>query len=336
MKLTDFDYAIPDGLIAQYPLSDRDAARMMVVDRKTGIIRHEKFQNILNYLKPTDLMVFNHSKVVQARLIGHRQSGGRVEAFLLKDLGDGLFECLIKSTTGQKVGLEFELPGKIFAKILRKIPDTMVFEVQFSASSEEMQKVMEVHGKVPLPPYIQREPESTDLARYQTIYAENPGSVAAPTAGLHFTPGTLQEIRNKGVEIEFVTLHVGLGTFLPIKVENVKEHRMHFERFSIGADLSTKCAQKNNRRLIAVGTTSLRTLESAALGMEGETDLFIYPGFQFRWVDVLFTNFHQPKSSLIVLLAAFLGKKELLDEVYQTAVEEKYRFFSYGDCMLVL
>jgi S-adenosylmethionine:tRNA ribosyltransferase-isomerase len=338
MKLSDFDFHVPEELVAQRPLDQRSASRMLVLHRDSGKIEHRKFLDLPEYLTPGDTLVFNRSKVVKARLIGQRATGGKVEIFLLKKRGEGKFECLLKATAAAKEGLEVSFGDILSAKVLGRLPDGMTYEVELSAPDGRVDFWVEKFGRMPLPPYIRRDADGLDVGRYQTIYAAEPGSVAAPTAGLHFTDEVLASLKAKGIGAGFVTLHVGLGTFQPIKTENVEEHKMHEEAFSVEPGLldSCKSARAEGRRVIAVGTTSVRALESAARGMEGTTDLFLKPGSEFKWVDALFTNFHQPKSSLIVMLSAFVGKRELLFEAYRQAVEERYRFFSYGDCMLVL
>lgn len=338
MKLSDFDFQVPEELVAQRPLADRTASRMMVLHRRSGEIEHRRFLDLPEYMKAGDTMVFNRTRVVKARLIGQRESGGKVEIFLLRQLGEGRFECLVKATAAAKEGLEASFGGVLSAKVLRKLPEGMTFEAELHAHDGRLDFWIDKVGRMPLPPYIRREADGLDVSRYQTVYAGEPGSVAAPTAGLHFTPEVLERIRALGVYTGFVTLHVGLGTFQPIKVENVEEHKMHQELFSLEEELLAHCrkARASGQRVVAVGTTSVRALESAARGMEGSTDLFLKPGSEFQLVDVMFTNFHQPKSSLVVMLAAFVGDRNLLLEAYSRAVEEKYRFFSYGDCMLVL
>ena len=242
------------------------------------------------------------------------------------------------ATAAEKEGLEVFFGDFLKAKVLQKLPDGITYEVELSAPDGRIDFWVDKLGKMPLPPYIRREADGLDIGRYQTVYAEEPGSVAAPTAGLHFTPDVFARLEEKGIRSRFLSLHVGLGTFLPIKTANIEEHRMHEELFHIEENLMLECkaAREKGERVIAVGTTTVRALESAARGMTGVTDLFLSPGADFQMVDCLFTNFHQPKSSLIVMLAAFVGNKELLFETYSHAVKEKYRFFSYGDCMLVL
>ncbi len=311
---------------------------MMVVDRKTGSIQHRKFRDFREYLEPKDLVVFNKTKVFKSRLIGERiGTGGKVELFLLKQTSPNQFHCLLKSTAAKKLGLKINLANQLQAEVVAETENPMVYVVDFSTADQLFQKV-EALGKIPLPPYMHREPEEYDLHRYQTVYAEEVGSVAAPTAGLHFTPNYLQEMKQQGLRLRDVVLHVRIGTFLPIKVENISEHRMHEEEFYLSPELKSEIltTKSSGGRVVAVGTTSVRTLESAARGYEKKTNLFLKPGETFHYVDVMFTNFHQPKSSLIVMLAAFVGNDQLWREAYQKAVEEKYRFFSYGDCMLIL
>jgi S-adenosylmethionine:tRNA ribosyltransferase-isomerase len=338
MKLSELDFHVPEELVAQHPLEQRSASRMLVLHRRDGRIEHRRFLDLPEYLTPPDLLVFNRSKVVKARLIGTRATGGKVEIFLLKRLGGERFESLIKATAAEKEGLEVSFGDVLRAKVLRRLPDGMTYEVALEAVDGRLDFWLDKLGRMPLPPYIRRDADGLDVGRYQTVYAQEPGSVAAPTAGLHFTPEMLEALRGKGVRTDFLTLHVGLGTFQPIKTETVEEHRMHEELFSLPAELRADIPAVKARggRIVAVGTTTVRALESAARGYEGVTDLFLKPGSEFRVVDALFTNFHQPKSSLVVMLAAFVGDKDLLLRAYGQAVEERYRFFSYGDCMLVL
>ncbi len=312
---------------------------MMVVDRKRGSIAHHSFRDLREFLSPEDLVVFNKTKVFKSRLIGERiGTGGKVELFLLKQTAPNQFHCLLKSTAAKKIGLKVGLANQLQAEVIAATENPMVYVVEFSTSEDLFQKV-EAMGKIPLPPYMHRDPEESDLQRYQTVYAQEVGSVAAPTAGLHFTPSYLEEMKNQGLRLRDVVLHVGIGTFLPIKVENISEHRMHEEEFFLSAELKNEIlATKSSAggRVVAIGTTSVRSLESAARGYDKKTDLFLKPGEKFQFVDVMFTNFHQPKSSLIVMVAAFMGSEQLWREAYRKAVEEKYRFFSYGDCMLIL
>lgn len=338
MKLSEFDFPVPEELVAQRPLEQRNASRMLVLHRASGRIEHRRFLDLPEFLAAPDWLICNRSKVIKARLLGTRSTGGKVEIFLLRNLAPGRYETLIKATASEKEGLEVRFGDLLGAKILRKLPDDMTYEVQFEAADGRLDFWLEKLGRMPLPPYIRRDADGLDTGRYQTVYAEELGSVAAPTAGLHFNEEMFAALEARGVRRGFVTLHVGLGTFQPIKTETIEEHRMHEELFSIepGVWENVRGARARGERVVAVGTTSVRALESAARGMEGHTDLFLRPGAEFRVVDALFTNFHQPKSSLVVMLAAFVGSKELLFNAYAEAVKEKYRFFSYGDCMLVL
>jgi S-adenosylmethionine:tRNA ribosyltransferase-isomerase len=338
MKLSDFDFFVPEELIAQSPLDRRDSSKMMVLNRRDKSIEHKSFSDLPSYLKNNDTLVFNQSKVIKARVVGNRETGGKVEAFLLRKIHENVFECLVKLTAGKKENIEFTIAEGFSGKILRQVPGSMLYEVEFFISGGALADKLDVHGRVPLPPYIHREPVGSDIERYQTVYASEPGSVAAPTAGLHFTPVMLESIREMGIKTEFVTLHVGLGTFQPIKVDDIEQHQMHREYFSVSEELSRIATGEREKtgRLVAVGTTSVRALESVARGMRDSTDLFLRPGSDFKVVDALFTNFHQPKSSLIVMLAAFVGDRDFLLHAYAEAIQKKYRFFSYGDCMLVL
>jgi S-adenosylmethionine:tRNA ribosyltransferase-isomerase len=336
--LNEFDYHVPEELIAQEPLAERDASRMLVLHRKTAKIEHRRFLDLADYLGPKDFLVFNNTKVVRARLNGNRPSGGKVEFFLLKETAPGIFEALVKSSASEKRGLKVEFGAGLHGEILEPLGDQSGFSVRLSTDGGNLYELISMRGEVPLPPYIRRAAHKGDESRYQTIFADQPGSVAAPTAGLHFTDRALALMEKKGVARDCVTLHVGLGTFQPIKVDNVSQHKMHSEEFWVSEGLTKKAkmARDSGGRVIAVGTTTVRSLESAALGKKGSTDLYIRPGFEFHAVDAMFTNFHQPKSSLIVMLAAFVGDLDLLKRAYQEAVAARYRFFSYGDCMLVL
>ncbi len=338
MRLSDFDYQVPEELVAQRPLEKRDASRMLVLHRREGKIEHRQFRNLPEYLCAPDRMIFNRSKVIKARLIGQRESGGKVEIFLLRKLTEGRYECLLKATAAEKIGLEVTFGEVLHGRVLARIQNGMTYEVELRADDDRLDFWIERIGRMPLPPYIHREADGLDVGRYQTVYASDGGSVAAPTAGLHFTEETFARLRARGVKLGHLTLHVGLGTFQPIKAENIEEHRMHEELFSIDREVFEDCisARERGERVLAVGTTSVRGLESAARGMEGSTNLFLRPGSEFKVVTNMLTNFHQPKSSLVVMLAAFVGSRDLLLEAYAKAVEEKYRFFSYGDCMLVL
>jgi len=329
LKLSEFDYILPKELIAQDPLKERDSARLLVVERKSGSIKHCVFKDLGDFLKPNDLLVLNDTKVLPCRLKGKRATGGKVEIFLLKRNENKTFSALLKPgrlKLGEKINFN---GGKIQAEILSKN------EVAFNT-----QDVNEIYGlgAIPLPPYIKREAVAEDSIYYQTVYAKEEGAVASPTAGLHFTDGLLKKINENGVGTSYVTLHVGLGTFKPVKSDNITEHKMDKEYFKV-PDAVVSAIEKTKKfsgRVIAVGTTSLRALESFALGKkEGETDLFIYPGFDFKITDCLLTNFHLPRTTLFMLVCAFCGE-ELAKKAYQEAVRDNYRFYSYGDAMLII
>ena len=339
MKTRDFWYDLPEELIAQTPLEQRDTSRLLVLDRQTGAVNHKHFYDILDFLKPGDCLVMNDSRVLPARLLGHRPTGGAVELLLLKDLGDKKWECLAKPGRKLREGQEMVFGnGELTATVLEVKDDgNRVVEFHFEGIFLE---VLERLGKMPLPPYIKA--ELADQERYQTVYSREVGSAAAPTAGLHFTNDLLSKIREKGVRTTFVTLHVGLGTFRPVKAEEITEHHMHSELCMMSketADLlnETKAA---GGRVICVGTTSCRTLESLVNddGSFAEkskwTEIFIYPGYQFKAMDGLITNFHLPESTLVMLVSAFAGRENVLS-AYEQAVKERYRFFSFGDAMFI-
>jgi len=392
MKLYDFDYHLPKNLIAQQPLKPRDRSRLLVFSKKTKQITDKYFYDIVDYLNKGDVLVLNNSKVFPARLIGKKiPTRGKIEVFLLKKENPlspsssggkargEIWQCLIGGK-GRKEKLEIKFDKVLKAVILKNNNDG-TWLVQFNKSGEIFMKMVEEIGRVPLPPYIKRDsiasPASpagglqNDKEKYQTVYAKKLGSVAAPTAGLHFTPALLNKIKAKGVQIEFVTLHVGLGTFAPVKVDDIKKHKMHEEYVEVSADTIKRivCAKSEGKRIIAVGTTSVRTLESVfdychseAVGRriynisqthlpsikdpsfrstplrmtksKGWINLFIYPGYKFKMVDAMITNFHLPKSTLLMLISAFIGRKNVL-KVYRQAIRKKYRFYSYGDAMFI-
>ncbi|UCB57093.1 MAG: tRNA preQ1(34) S-adenosylmethionine ribosyltransferase-isomerase QueA [Candidatus Omnitrophota bacterium] len=332
MRLSDFDYHLPKELIAQYPLVRRQDSRLLVLERAKKRIRHGHFQDILDYLLPGDCLVLNNTRVICARLIGRRQStaGGRQEVFFQEDLSDNTYRVLArpakKLTTGMKIVFN---NGSSSATVLSDQGMSKI--VKFSGRD-----IWREFGRVPLPPYIKREPVESDAERYQTVYAEVEGATAAPTAGLHFTKEVLEDIRAKGVNVVYLTLHINYGTFAPVKSEDLSRHKMHKEYFILPEETkkTINATRRQGGRVLAVGTTSVRVLESAS-GREGWTDLFIYPPYDFKAVDCLLTNFHFPKSTLLMLVSAFAGK-ELLFEAYRQAIERKYRFFSYGDAMLII
>lgn len=340
MKTKDFWYDLPEELIAQTPLEKRDGSRLMVLDRTTGAVTHKHFYDLIDYLRPGDCLVMNDSRVLPARLLGHRPTGGAVEVLLLKDLGGKRWECLCRPGKKMQVGQTVSFgDGSLTATVAEVREDgNRVVEFQYEGIFLE---ILERLGKMPLPPYIKEELQ--DQERYQTVYSRESGSAAAPTAGLHFTKDLLRRIREKGVNEAFVTLHVGLGTFRPVKAEEVTEHHMHSEFCMMSqetADLLNE-TKKNGGRIICVGTTSCRTLESLVNedGTFSEksawTEIFIYPGYRFKAMDGLVTNFHLPESTLVMLVSAFAGREHILN-AYNIAVRERYRFFSFGDAMLIL
>ena len=329
MKLEDFDYHLPEGRIAQYPLQNREQAKLLVADRAGGKIGHRIFRDIVEYCDAGDLLVLNDTKVLPCRLLGKRASGGRVEALLLRQKQGLVFEALLKPgrlKQGERVAFN---GGKLTAQITGKN------EIAFEASGTAE---VYAHGSMPLPPYVKRPAEAIDETYYQTVYAREEGAVAAPTAGLHFTREVLDKLRSKGVRIAPVTLHVGIGTFRPVKADDIRTHRMEKESFNVpeGTRLLIERTREEGGRIIAAGTTSVRVLETLAAGKtQGETDLFIYPGYTFRMVDCLLTNFHLPRTTLFMLVCAFCGSS-LARSAYEEAVEESYRFYSYGDAMLII
>ena len=339
LQLSDFDFDLPEDLIAQTPAEDRDRSRLLVMDRRTGAVSHRVFSHIEAMLVPGDLLVLNDTKVFPCRIPAKKSGGGRAEIFLLEEKGINLWHALVRGGIdgGKRVvvaeGIEAEVVGEAGegVKLVRflGVPD-------IRARLDEL-------GRTPLPPYIKREPVAGDAGRYQTVYARAEGAVAAPTAGLHFTPALLQRLRDRGVEPAMITLHVGPGTFQPVRATNIVEHRMHPERFTVPVDAAMQIerARSEGRRIIAVGTTCVRTLETSAQAEgkvhagEGTSELFIYPGYRFRVVDGMITNFHLPKSTLLMLVAAFAGRENTL-KAYRTAIEQRYRFYSYGDAMLII
>lgn len=340
MKTHDFWYDLPEELIAQTPLLDRDTSRLLVMNRETGEVKHQHFYDIIDYLHPGDCLVMNDSRVLPARLLGHRPTGGAVELLLLRDLGDKKWECLAKPGRKLQAGQEVVFgDGELTASIVGVQDDgNRVVEFHYEGIFLE---VLERLGKMPLPPYIKAELQ--DQERYQTVYSRSVGSAAAPTAGLHFTNDLLERIRAKGVNTAFVTLHVGLGTFRPVKAEEITEHHMHSELCMLNAETAEtlNATKRNGGRVICVGTTSCRTLESL-VNADGTfeakskwTEIFIYPGYTFKAMDGLITNFHLPESTLVMLVSAFSSREHVL-AAYAEAVCEKYRFFSFGDAMTIL
>ena len=340
MKTHDFWYDLPEELIAQTPLEQRDTSRLLVLDRKTGELEHKHFYDILDYLKPGDCLVMNDSRVLPARLLGHRPTGGAVEVLLLRDLGDKKWECLCKPGRKMQVGNQVIFgDGELTATVVAVQDDgNRVVEFHYEGIFLE---VLERLGKMPLPPYIKAELQ--DQERYQTVYSREVGSAAAPTAGLHWTKELLEKAREMGVNTAFVTLHVGLGTFRPVKAEEISEHHMHSELCMISQETADILNQTkaNGGRVICVGTTSCRTIESLVKD-DGTfeagskwTEIFIFPGYKFKALDGLITNFHLPESTLVMLVSALAGRENVL-HAYEEAVKEKYRFFSFGDAMCIL
>ncbi|MBU1852621.1 MAG: tRNA preQ1(34) S-adenosylmethionine ribosyltransferase-isomerase QueA [Candidatus Omnitrophica bacterium] len=340
MRLSDFDYNLPKELIAQYPSQKRDESRLLVLHRDTGKIEHRIFKEIIEYFHRSDLLVLNDTKVVPARLIGKKQTGGKVEALVL-DVGKRRdYRALLKPSRGCGVGSRLIFGnGELEARVVKREDGINFLRFECNGDFEEL---LEKLGKMPLPPYIKRESDASDKERYQTIYAKKRGAVAAPTAGLHFTKDLLLCISRKGVDVEYVTLHVGYGTFRPVKSEDITKHKMEKEYFEVKNKVVEKLRNKIGKT-IAVGTTAARTLEAIvvtqALGLHNEysdwTDLFIYPPYKFKAIDALLTNFHLPKTTLFMLVSAFCGRG-LLFKAYQEAIDKKYRFYSYGDAMLIL
>jgi len=341
LKVSDFDYELPEELIAQHPLQRRDMSRLLVYDRKSKDIHHRIFKDIGEYLKAGDCLVINDTKVIPARLYGVREdSGGAIEFLLLERLADNKWEVLVKPGRRAKIGARFIFgDGLLTAEVLDIGKEgERIVQFKYKGIFEE---ILDQIGNMPLPPYIHEDLE--DKNRYQTVYAQHYGSAAAPTAGLHFTEELINDLKSKGVNIAKVTLHVGLGTFRPVKTDIVEEHSMHAETYLVSqetADIINRC-RKNGGRIVAVGTTSVRTLESVADDdgiihpKQGKTDIFIYPGYRFKAIDMLITNFHLPRSTLLMLVSAFMGREEAL-RVYNIAVKERYRFFSFGDAMLII
>ena len=339
MKLTEFDYKLPKELIAQYPSDKRDDSRMLVLNKDSETFEHKNVRDITDYLNKGDCLVLNDTKVMPARLVGKSQTGGKAEIFILEKLNNIAYKVLLKPSARLR-GKQIYFEDGSQAKVIEAENPSSIVEFNRPINLERI-------GRVPLPPYIKREPVKQDKARYQTVYAKNEGATAAPTAGLHFTAASLDRIRQKGINIVYVTLHVSYGTFAPVLEENIEDHMMHKEYFELPQDAVEKIrrAKANNNRVVAVGTTTTRVLESnrdellnldyELSAISGWTDLFIYPGYKFSIVDSLLTNFHVPKSTLLMLVSAF-AKKEFMLRAYEEAVKEHYRFFSYGDCMLIM
>ncbi len=345
MKTSDFNYYLPNELIAQYPLKEREQCRMLHLKRTEGKIEHKHFYDILDYLKKDDILILNNTKVYPARVLAKRESGANVEIFLLNPLDNSNhWEALTKNAKRVKEGeilnvaqcFKIKLVKKYSPKNENEIPKC---EVELFFEGDDIYQTLNKYGSVPLPPYITRKSTNNDKDDYQTVYAKTIGSAACPTAGLHFSRELLQKIKDKGVKLGYITLNVGLGTFMPVKTDNIEEHTMHFESFEIPKETEALFENKKGS-IIAAGTTVLRCLEAVyqkhgkIIATKDKTDIFIYPPYQIKSIDKLITNFHLPKSTLIMLVSAFAGK-ELIFKAYKTAVDEKYRFFSYGDCMFI-
>jgi S-adenosylmethionine:tRNA ribosyltransferase-isomerase len=340
MLLSDFDYELPPELIAQHPAARRDASRVLTLDRNSGGLGETTIAELAAQFRAGDLLVLNDTRVIPARLQGHKESGGAVEIFLVRRVAgaEEVWSCLIKASKSPKAGCRVLLHGGVVATVLDR--EAGEWRVSFEGCLD-FWGWLEQAGSMPLPPYIKRAPEGEDLERYQTVFAREKGAVAAPTAGLHFTPALLEEIRAKGVEIAPLTLHVGLGTFMPVRVEELSQHTMHREWYRVPKETAqaVRATRERGGRVIALGTTALRALEHAAasgelLHGEREADIFILPGYRFRVVDALITNFHLPKSTLFMLVCAFAGKEQMLN-AYNEAVNRRFRFFSYGDAMFI-
>ena len=341
MKTSDFYYDLPEELIAQDPLEDRTASRLLVLDRKTGAVKHKIFSDVIDYLNKGDCLVINNTRVIPARLIGEKEgTGGKVEVLLLKRRANDVWETLVKPGKKLKPGAKITFgDGRLRAEVLEVVEEgNRLVKFHYEGIFEE---ILDSLGEMPLPPYITHKLEDKEM--YQTVYAKFDGSAAAPTAGLHFTKELLNKIEEKGIKIASITLHVGLGTFRPVKVDDVNNHHMHTEWYEVNteaADIINE-TKRNGGRVICVGTTSCRTIESVAdekgymKAKTGETDIFIYPGYKFKVMDGLITNFHLPESTLVMLVSAFAGKENVL-AAYETAVKERYRFFSFGDAMILI
>lgn len=342
MNTKDFYYDLPEELIAQTPVYPRDSSRMLVYHRREDKLEHKIFRDIENFFTDNDVLVVNNTRVIPARIFGiKRETGARVEFLLLKRENLTDYECLAKPGKKAKVGTIFDFSDNMFLEVVEEREEIGGKLVRFTVKNGTLEAELDKIGEMPLPPYIHKKLKDQD--RYQTVYNKIPGSSAAPTAGLHFTNELLERLKQKGVKIESVCLDVGLGTFRPVSVENVEEHHMHSEKIVVTEEVAQRLNEykKQGKRIIAVGTTSVRTLESASVEknriepVNKETNIFIYPGYEFKFVDALITNFHLPESTLIMLISAFVGSREKTLEIYNTAVKEKYRFFSFGDAMFI-
>ncbi|WJG08436.1 tRNA preQ1(34) S-adenosylmethionine ribosyltransferase-isomerase QueA [Aliiglaciecola sp. LCG003] len=343
MKLSDFDFELPEHLIARYPMKQRSASRLLHLQGKSGKVQHKKFTDLIDLVEPGDLLIFNNTRVIPARMLGQKSTGGKVEVLVERIIDDKTILAHVRASKSPKPGTQLLMEDHIKLEMLGR--KDQLFELKV-LNDEPILTLLEQYGHMPLPPYIDRPDEFSDKERYQTVYSEKPGAVAAPTAGLHFDEQTLQTLKQKGVGIKFVTLHVGAGTFQPVRVENIVEHHMHSEYAEVPQDVVDAIirTKESGKRVIAVGTTSVRSLESAAhasikqgkplAAFFQDTDIFIYPGYQFEIVDAMLTNFHLPESTLLMLISAFAGRDQVMN-AYQQAIEQEYRFFSYGDAMFI-
>jgi len=343
MKVSDFSFQLPNQLIARHPMADRSASRLLSLDGQTGLLKHLHFTDIVDLINKDDLLIFNDTRVIPARLFGEKETGGKIEVLVERVLDEKSFLAHIRSSKSPKPGCKLRLENRVDALMVKR--HGPLFEIHIDNEKSVLQ-ILENIGHMPLPPYIDRPDEDADKERYQTVYNKNPGAVAAPTAGLHFDQKILDKLQDKGVNFAFVTLHVGAGTFQPVKVDNILDHQMHSEYAQLSQDVVDKinATKKRGGRVIAVGTTSVRSIESAAQASlaQGkalapyfaETNIFIYPGYEFQLIDAMVTNFHLSESTLLMLVSAFSGKAHI-DNAYQVAINEKYRFFSYGDAMFL-
>lgn len=338
MKTSDFRFDLPEELIAQYPSTDRTASRLLALDGNTGQVQDLKFTDLLHQLDSKDLLVFNNTKVIPARLLGHKETGGKVEVLVERVLDHERVLAHVRSSKSPSQGRRLLLEGSLEVEVLAR--HDALFELRF-LNTDSVVDALESYGRMPLPPYIERDVDKADLERYQTVYAQHVGAVAAPTAGLHFDQALLAQIKEMGIETAELTLHVGAGTFQPVRVDDIRSHQMHSEVIEVSEQVcqQVKAARARGGRVIAVGTTSVRALESASQSgeispFEGETNIFIYPGYQFKSVDAMVTNFHLSESTLLMLVSAFASRSHILN-AYQHAVEQRYRFFSYGDAMFI-
>lgn len=340
MRVADFSFELPDELIARHPMAERTASRLLKLDGNSGEINHHIFKDILEFVTEKDLIVFNNTKVIPARMFGQKTSGGKVEVLVERIIDKHSVLAHVRANKSPKPGNELILEGEAKAEMISRQGE--LFELKFEGE-EGVLAILDKIGHMPLPPYIDRPDDEKDRSRYQTVYGEKPGAVAAPTAGLHFDEALLEQLKNKGVEFGYVTLHVGAGTFQPVRVDKIEDHHMHSEYIEVSEEVvaQIKACRERGGRVIAVGTTSMRSLESAAAKSVGEleafygdTDIFIYPGYDFKVIDAMITNFHLPESTLIMLVSAFAGQENIM-RAYQTAITEKYRFFSYGDAMFL-